>query len=434
MTDVHEARERGQTWRNSRRRCHVVNRPQVKKPIIEGMLYLEKDEFLVGTSRPGLQADQELYSLETISHQRPKPFEKRDSTVDRGQLARRSPAHRRNQSPTLPGQLMRPTIVGNEIACITLPSGVQSFSTESFSWTNNPPLLSAATSVAVSLNRNLVVQNRDSIQIFSVDVLTSHEVTDDARPPRVHPLGKKHALSVLQPDRHLIVFELESLRELHPDDITLPFESSLPTQPPSSRASPCPEFVVDLPEAVQMWRSGTPLPRWAEIDDEAKLLYEFSPACTKLVVVLNRAIGRRIWLHDAKSRCTLAVLDRGDSSLGDREVYDITFGSESRFYLEVDGPGQHVKIPYDITAPLSDMHCHTITEGNPMSLSKPQAPPYTLDANREWVLNVESKKICWIPSGNIRRGGGGYVWAGSTLVMVGDDSVVRKISFKEPDC
>ena len=398
-----------------------------------GMLYFEeKDEFLVGTSRPGLQADQELYSLEIISHQRPKPFEKRNSAVDRGQPAHRSPAHRRNQSPTLPGQLMRPTIVGKEIACITPPSGVQSFSTESFSWTNNPPLLSAATSVTVSLNRNLVVQNQDSIQIFSVDVLTSRELISEARPPRVHPLGKKHALSVLQPDRHLILFELETLRELHPDDVTLPFESSSPTQSPSS--PPCPELVVDLLEAVQMWRSGTPLPRQAEIDDEAKLLYEFSPACTKLIVVLNRAIGRRIWLHDAKSRSTLAVLDRGDSSLGDREVYDITFDSESRFYLEVDGPGQHVKIPYDITAPLSDTHCHTITEGNPVRLSKPQAPPYILDANCEWVLDVESKKICWIPSGNIRRGGGGHVWAGSTLVMVGDDGVVRKISFREPDC
>jgi len=401
-----------------------------------GMFYFEeKDEFLVGTSRRSLQADQELYSLETIPHQRPKPFEKRHSAVDRGQPARRSPAYRRNQSLT-PGQLMRPTIVGKEIACITPPSGVQSFSTESFSWTNNPPLLSAATSVAVSLNRNLVVQNKDSIQIFSIDVLTSSEVSNDAPPPRVHPLGKKHALSVLQPGGHLTVFELETLRELHPDDITLLFESSLPTQSPSSRAPPCPGSVVkfDLSEAVQLWRSGTPLPGWAEIDEEAKLLYEFSPACTKLVVVLNRTIGRRIWLHDAESRGPLAVLDRGDSSLGDREVYDITFGSESRFYLEVDGPGQHFKIPYDIIAPLSDMHGHTITEGNPVRLSKPQAPPYTLDANCEWVLNIESKKVCWIPSGNIRRGGGGYAWVGSSLIMIGDDSAVRKISFKEPDC
>jgi len=35
MTDIHEAREQGQTRQNSRRRGHVVNQPRVKKPIIE---------------------------------------------------------------------------------------------------------------------------------------------------------------------------------------------------------------------------------------------------------------------------------------------------------------------------------------------------------------------------------------------------------------
>ena len=78
---------------------------------------------------------------------------------------------------------MHPTIVGKEVACITPPNGVQSFGIESHNWTNNPPLLSAATSMAVSLNRNLVVQTKDSIQIFSVDVLTSREVRNDVRPP-----------------------------------------------------------------------------------------------------------------------------------------------------------------------------------------------------------------------------------------------------------
>ena len=68
-------------------------------------------------------------------------------------------------------------------------------------------------------------------------------------------------------------------------------------------------------------------------------------------------------------------------------------------------------------------------------MSEPRAmPPYALDANREWVLDRESRKICWIPPGNVRRGNGGHFWAGLSLVMVGDDGVVKKLSFKESDC
>jgi hypothetical protein len=43
------------------------------------------------------------------------------------------------------------------------------------------------------------------------------------------------------------------------------------------------------------------------------------------------------------------VLPLEDDDLGSGEVYDLTFDSETRFYLKIDRPGQHVQIPYDIT-------------------------------------------------------------------------------------
>ena len=70
--------------------------------------------------------------------------------------------------------------------------------TESYDWIKNPPLLGAATSVVASLNRNLAVQAKDSIQIFSVDVLASREVRNDTRPSHVYPLGENHIFCVLQ--------------------------------------------------------------------------------------------------------------------------------------------------------------------------------------------------------------------------------------------
>jgi WD40 repeat protein len=208
---------------------------------------VDKQGVLVVTSQPGAEADQELSSLTTVEGHLGTQYS----------VWRRSRIHR--------GRLLRPTLAGKEIACITPPSGVQSFNIQSYFSTNNPPLLGAATSVAVSLNRNLVAQTKDSLQIFSLNVLTSRGVPETT---------------------------------------------------------------------VRLW-------------------------------------GR---------------------------------------------------------------HPHTITKGKLVPFSEPRAAPtYTLDANCEWVIDAESRKICWIPPGNVRRGDGGHVWAGLSLVMIGDDGVVRKLSFRELD-
>ena len=82
-----------------------------------GMVYLEeKDEFLVGTSRPGREGNMEPYFLETISHRYPEPLDKRRSMENRGRLVRRK-LYRGKQSPMHLRQLTRPTFVGNDIAC-----------------------------------------------------------------------------------------------------------------------------------------------------------------------------------------------------------------------------------------------------------------------------------------------------------------------------
>ena len=139
-----------------------------------GMVYLtDKDELLAGTLEPGIGAHQGPCSFKTVSNRRLELFQRRPPpTMYRG----RRGIHKEQQSPAHPGPLTRPMTVEREIVCITPPSGVQSFSTESNDWTSRPPLLDAAASVAVSLNRNLVIQTKDSIQIFSVDVLTSRDV------------------------------------------------------------------------------------------------------------------------------------------------------------------------------------------------------------------------------------------------------------------
>jgi len=400
-----------------------------------GMLCFGENEFLVGTSQPDpRREDREQYSFEFISY--PDPPKEMASEAEYRKWKAGRKFGRGWRSLGHPRELARPTVVGREIACITPPTGVQPLSTESYDWTKNPPLLDAATSVVVSLNRNLVVQTGDSIQIFSADVLASREVRNNTLPSHVYSLGKKYILCVLQPTRRLTLLESETLQELRPDDDTLPFGSFLPNQPPSARPSFCPGLVanLDISAAMQAWQSGTPLPRQIEIaKDTPRPLYGLSPACTKMVTI--HSSSRWELCVDAKCGGMLAVLPLEDDDLGSGEVYDITFDSETRFYLKIDGPGQHVQIPYDITASPSEEFSHTITKGESVPLSGPRAaPPYTLDANCEWVLDAQSRKICWISPGDLRRGDGGHFWAGSSLVMVGDDGAVKKISFKEPDC
>jgi WD40 repeat protein len=392
---------------------------------LRGMVYSPRGEgeFLVGISQPGEGANEEQFSLEIIKKIEGLPWK----------LSRRTTVE---QPLRMDIGLLHPTLVGGEIACITPQNGVQFLDARSYNWTNNPPLLDAATSVAVSLNRNLVAQTKDSIQIFSLDVLKTGGARNYIRPSHVYPLGERYIVCLLQPTRRLTLLELETLRELRPDNNTSPLQSLFDIQSPSARASFSHGFVAELGVSVviQAWQSGTPLPEWTEAADDSDLpLSRLSPDRTR-IVTLYGSPRRGLRVEDAKDGSVLANLLRGDDDMEMGEVYDVTFASQTRFHLKIDGQEWHVQVPYDVTPTPSGPHSHTITKGEPVPLSEPRAtPPYTLDANCEWVVDAGSRKICWISPGDVRRGNGGHFWAGLSLVMVGDDGVVRKLSFREPD-
>ena len=382
---------------------------------------LGRNAFLLGASQPGEGTDEELCFLEII--ERVGGFSWRQLRI----LERGAQMHL--------GRLLLPTLVGGEVVCITPPSGVQLFDTKSCVSTNNLPLLEAATSVAVSLNRNLVAQTNDSIQIFSLDVLKADEARNYARTSHVYPLGEKYIVCLLQPTRNLAILELRTLQELHPNDDTSPLVSLPTNQSPSARASFSRGFIAEfgVSRVIQTWLSGIPLPEWANADDEDTPLSGLSPDCTRIVTFY----GSPQWelrVKDAEDGTVLANLLLGDDDLEMGEVYDVTFDSDTRFHLKIDGPERHVQIPHDIVPSPSGPHSHTITKVEPVLLSEPRAtPPYALDANCVWVVDAESRKVCWISPGNVRRGNGGHLWAGLELVMVGGDGVVRKVSFREPD-
>ena len=396
-----------------------------------GMIYLghdSDDKFLVGTSLPGKVVGQELCSLEIISYQRPSGGQAWWSSPRLGQLTTRKTL--REQPPVYRGRLMTPTRVGDKIVYITPPSGVQLLNAKSHHWANNPPLLDAATSVVISLNRNLVAQTKDSIQIFSLDALKAEKIRKKIHPSHIHPLGESHIVC-LQPTRHLTLLSLETLQELRLGDDTSLLRSSLANQLPCTRGLVA-EFGVLA--VMQAWQLGFPLPEQAEAAGEDLRLCGFSPSNTRFATVYGSP-WRVLCVKDAKDGAVLAKISLENHNLRAGEVYDLTFDSETKFHLKVDGPGWHVKIPYETMTPSpSGYYSYKITQGEPVPLPEPRAtPPYSLDANCEWVVDAESRKICWISPGNLRRGNGGHFWVGLSLVMLGDDGVVRKLTFKEPD-
>ena len=365
-----------------------------------GMAYLQaKGEFLVGITKKSSGRGQEESFFLTVKYaQIYKPRLRRES--------RGAPS----QSPAIAVRLSNPVLVGGEIACITAAGGVQPFNTELSDWTKRPPLLDTALSVGVSLNRNLVVQTEDSIQIFSVDVLTSREAHDVVRSYHIYPLGENYIICTPQPNTYPTLLKLETLREARPDGYTSSSGSSF----------------------ADMGKLRLLVSKWMREGDGVRLS-GLSPQFTRIVTV-NGSL-RQICINDARDGTT--TWDKLRDELGVGEVYGVAFGSETRFYLKIDGPGRHIQIPFDIVefwSEIDDGPLHGINMGDPEFLSEPRiTSPYTLDANCEWVLDAESRRICWISPGNVRRGKGGHFWTGSSLVMVGDDGIVRKLTFKQPD-
>lgn len=285
--------------------------------------------------------------------------------------------------------------------------------------------------MVISLKRNLVVQTEDHVQVFSAELVSKGDGSRDGiRTSHIHPLGKKYIIC-LQPDRSLIILEVKTLRK--PDPASL--KSLRANQFASARASSDPGVVAEfgVPVVLQALSSRTPLPIWPEASEDNALLGGLSPSRTRIVTVYNLR-RRELWIKAVEDGTILAKLHLEDRGLEAGVIYDLTFDSETRFHLKIDGPRHHIQVPYDVIALPLGPYSHTIKRGKPVPVSKPRKiPPYTLDSSLEWVLDARRRKICWIPPEYVRRGSGGHFWADLSLVMLGSDAIVRTLTFKEPD-
>jgi hypothetical protein len=399
----------------------ILNSFHIPDPVW-GMVVLSDNVVMVGTSNLGMGGGQGSYSLSPIM-------------CEQGQSSQSlwtfNYIEGQNTRCCGGGELLCPLVVGNEIACVTSLRGVQVFNTTNSCWIK-PLLLEKAETLAVSLKRNLVVQTEDSIQIFSTEVLASSTSGKDPQVSCIYPLGENHVV-YLQINRDLTIIELETLSKLYPG-VNNPLLSSLVKESSTSAQVSCNQgFIAEfgVSKVIQTWQSQVPLPRGMEPAEEDVILGGSSPTW---IATLYGLPQKELCAKDVTNGTILAKLPlEGDNSIGAGIAYDLAFDSETRFHLKVDGPGYHVQIPYNIIASPSGQYPYMIKQEKPVPLSEPQTKaPYSLDISCEWVLDVQSRKICWIPPEIMQRSNGGHFWVGTSLVVLGSDGVVRKLSFKEP--
>ena len=229
---------------------------------------------------------------------------------------------------------------------------------------------------------------------------------------------------------------------------------------------------------LQMWEFSHQRPRWTIRANGCPSAVSISPACTRLVAfhskdrkipaynrnleslfpdlhrkssvfdpsrrghVFNPRWGDRFFnpsqgsgVIDWYLGSPIYVLDAYDGTLlaqtivGNPEAsppLDITLDSEDRFYLHDDTHRE----PYDINAVSQIGHptTHSITRCAKQRLDgQVLEKRYSWDDGREWVI-CGSRRICWVPPVYI---GSSQYWVGPSLVIVGRDGALRKLTFSE---
>ena len=176
-------------------------------------------------------------------------------------------------------------------------------------------------------------------------------------------------------------------------------------------------------EFLKLWGFRGEHPKWSVEIDGRPSIGRISPSGAQLVT-----------FFDVDTRTCICVWDARDGKLKAQlrdyrvDPLDITFDSETRFYSY---HGAH-RIPYVVSLSKSAPSSHSITRSGPVSFIRGSPGRcYDVDDTYEWVVSG-SRRICWIPSGYIGSVSHSYCWAGCSLVMVGQDGTLKKLTFREP--
>ena len=292
-----------------------------------------------------------------------------------------------------------------------------------------------ATATSVStLSNGTVVANvpRSGIQLLSLD--QEKALPQQPSPPTlaVYPLDKGRIITTVPTTNDcVILLETATMSQvlLIPTrsilsiavDHTLTLDASLEHKVAAHYFAEGDKSYLQVSEFLQR------RPRWTLPTKELPSAIKFSPACTRLVT-----------FHNGRSRSSVRVWDAYDGrhlawmSIDDPHApcpLNVTFDSEDRFYF-YDNTHREPHV-INTAFQTGNPNTHFITRCAKERLNELDLEDrYCLDDGHEWVV-CGSRRICWIPPGYIRSGRVSHYWNGTSLVMVGRDGVLRKLTFLE---
>ena len=284
-----------------------------------------------------------------------------------------------------------------------------------------------ATSISTLSNGTVVANFRGSgIQLLRLDQEDGPPRQPTPPPLAVYPLDKGRIITIVSAtnDRSILlesatmsqVFSIPP-QEARSADNTVVLCASLENR----LAVLC--FKKRVGSPLEMWKFSHQHPQWTVRTGGPASVGSISPACTRLVTSHNgsRILGDSIQVRDVCNGRLLAHV----SPLISRPL-DIRFDSEDQFCFYYD---VHRK-PYviDIVSRINNTITYSITRSTKPQLERQVlGESYRLDDDREWVVRG-SQRICWVPPGYV---GHSHCWAGSSLVMVGQDGTLRGLAFLE---
>ena len=286
-----------------------------------------------------------------------------------------------------------------------------------------------ATVTSVStLSNGTVVANipGSGIQLLKLD--QEHASPTQHTPPTLatYPLDKGRIIAIVPTtEDRVILLETATMLQIFSiftrkgSNRTVVFHASLENKV----ALLC--FAEEKMCCLQMWEFSHHRPRWTALGSEPPSVGSISPARTRLVT-----------FHGGNGRSLIRVWDAyGGKLMAETSInephfpspLDITFDSENRFYFCYS----HHREPYNFQSwtkvyPI----VHSVTRLEKQWLDgQALVKRYRLE-DREWAF-CGSERICWIPPGYIGSAPASYCWAGSSLVVVGQDGTLRKLTFLE---
>ena len=292
------------------------------------------------------------------------------------------------------------------------------------------------TSVSTLSNGTVVANTRGSgIQLLSLDQDHTSPQQPTLPPPDVYLLDKGRILAIVPAtDCRVILLETATMSQV----FSIPAQKVrvLCASLENGIAVCC--FEQRSQNSLQMWEFSHQRPRWIKPTSVPASVGSISPACTRLVTFHEKsfAYARNECGESLKGSVYIWDAHNGDCLdrlfICDPQPFDVTFDSEDRFYFHYDA-GTH-RNSYDINFQISPRRHDTtvyysITHREEQLLERQALyRHYRLDDGREWVF-CGSERICWVPPAYIRSTPASHGWIGSSLVVVGQDGVLRKLAF-----